>query len=120
MITTDEEPLNHTVTKTEKEEVSDEAEPISRATDGIDSNDPIYSKTENSISKKKLTDLEDSLVTDKIVKTVSKTIVGRRRGRPLKNSLADDNAELVADTALESPTKKLKLDKKLSLSFSKK
>ena len=107
------------ISKEELTEVSTNFKPISGATDGVDGI-KVTSTTENSRSKKEIADLEDSQVTEKIVKTVSKTTIGRRRGRPSKNSLANDGAELVADAALESPKKKLKLDKKLSLSSSKK
>ena len=56
-------------------------------------------------------------------KTVSKTILGRRRARHSNISLIDDTVidkSLCPVAALESPTKKLKLDKKLSLSSKKK
>ena len=71
-------------------------------------------------SKKEVTELEDSEAPENVVKTSSKTTIGRRRRRPSKLSLTNDNITDTSVMVLESPTKKIKLDKKLSLSFSKK
>ena len=121
------ESLDQTVTKAddsesiEKKEVANDSEPLSKSSsDSMKGLKVINAKPAKPRSTKLVTEKpEDSVIDDEVVKTTSKTTIGRRRGKP--SNVSQTNA-IMSDQSvakLESPTKKLKLDKKLTLSSSK-
>ena len=74
----------------------------------------INAKPPKPSSTKLVTEPEVSVIVDEVIKTTSKTTIGRRRGRPSKVSQTNITTDQSVAT-LESPTKKLKLDKKLNV-----